>query len=122
MKSGHLALFVDRLIKDKDITFTRDSFYRTHQREVVEFLHTVLRTKLLHRLNSQQQAHLTRLIEKGTSDRQIQSYVLSQIPDALSYLTHVLLHFRLHYLSKPHPHTHKNVVHVGSSAHKRRKS
>ncbi len=98
----HLAEFVERLVKEKKLPFSDDEFFRTHHRQMVDHLHDVLRMKLLHRLSPMQKKKFNEMLSNGADDRTLQKFVLSHIPDSLSYLTHVLLHFRLYYLAKSH--------------------
>lgn len=110
-RPDHLADFVERLVKEKKLPFSDDTFFRSHHRQMVDHLHDVLRTKLISRLSQTQKEKFHEMLTHGADDRKLQKFVLSHIPDNLSYLTHVLLHFRLYYLAKPHRHFHHNHNH-----------
>lgn len=97
-----LEQYIEKLIVEKHKHQLPKEAHSKLKIGLLNELHDTLHRKLLERLDPDHAQYVEKLMGDETPHTEIQKYIFSHLPEPMVYLTHVLLHFRFSYLTKPH--------------------
>lgn len=98
--SSPLEEFVEKLIEEKNFPDLAPEVYEQVKKDLVQKLQETINARAIASLPQDKLEELNEMLDKGTSDEEVQKFMEANVPNAESFLTTVLMEFRKSYLGQ----------------------